>query len=165
MITLLLIRHGIAEPRSAGTPDAERRLTREGKAKTQRAMRGLASICPELDAILTSPLPRALETAEILAEEIGSLSVETFPPLAAGEVSRSLRSSLAERDYRRGVALVGHEPDLGELASYMLTGDETAAPLRFRKAGVATFEVASLDELRPALLRWFLPPSLLRRLT
>lgn len=165
MITLLLVRHGIAEPSASGTADADRHLTREGKVKTHRAMRGLSSICPELDAILTSPLERARETAEIFAEEIGALPIETFAPLASGESLRSLRNGLAERDYPRGVALVGHEPDLGELASYMLTGDEKAAPLHFRKAGVATFEVASLTELRPAILRWFLPPSLLRRLT
>ncbi len=164
MITLVLIRHGIAEPSSPTTPEAERRLTREGKMKTQRAMRGLSSICPQLDIVLSSPLVRARETAEILAEEI-RCEVETCPALAPGQALRALRADLAERSCARSLALVGHEPDLGEFASYMLTGDEKAAPLHFRKAGVATFEVASLSDLRPAILRWFLTPSLLRRLT
>jgi phosphohistidine phosphatase len=164
MVTLYLIRHGIAEEPSPGAPDSERRLTREGRVKTQRAMRGLMSLRPELEVILTSPLARARETAEILAAELGSVDIETFPALASGESTRSLCAALATRSCRSGVALVGHEPDLGELASYILTGDESAAHLRFRKAGVATFELESLAQLRPATLRWFLPPSLLRRL-
>jgi phosphohistidine phosphatase len=164
MITLFLVRHGIAEEPSPGTPDSERRLTREGRVKTQRAMRGLMSLRPELDVILTSPLARARETAEILASEVSAVEVEVFPALASGEPTQALCAALATRTCRSGIALVGHEPDLGEFASYILTGDENAAHLRFRKAGVATFEVESLAQLRPATLRWFLSPSLLRRL-
>jgi len=164
MITLFLVRHGIAEDPSADRPDIERRLTREGRVKTQRAMRGLMTLRPELDLILTSPLTRARETAEILAAEVGQIDIEVFPALASGESTSTLCAAVAKMSCKTGIALVGHEPDLGELGSYILTGDEHAAHLHFRKAGVATFEVESLAELRPATLRWFLPPSLLRRL-
>src|SRR6267154_2541713 len=79
---IVLLRHGIAEEKGGGKPDEERRLTREGHEKMKRVSRALAGILPDADAIYSSPLVRAYETAEWVAKAYEKkLEIETTTAL------------------------------------------------------------------------------------
>lgn len=164
--TLLLIRHGIAADAAPGVHDGDRALTAEGARRIKQVAAGLKRLgaCP--DVVLSSPLRRARETADLLAAVVNpSLAVEVCDWLAPGNGPRAVVAAL--RSYRgaRQIALVGHQPDLGELASYLLTGSPALVPFAFKKGGVAAIAVASMPPRSAGLLRWFAPPKMLRALT
>jgi len=158
-VIVVLVRHAIAEERRPGLRDAARRLTPEGREKLEQAAKGLKRLGLTPDRILTSPLVRAAETAAVLAEVLETKArPETCGALAPGHDPREVREALPAD--ARTVVLVGHEPDLGELASWLLTGSARGAQLPFRKAGAAAIEV----EEGSAALRWMLAPRQLRAL-
>jgi phosphohistidine phosphatase len=161
---LYLIRHAIAEESSARGTDADRALTSDGKAKMRRCAEGLQAIDVRLDLILTSPYRRAVETAEIVARALGGTETQVLAELAAGANIDSLLAAL--RPYRQveSLALVGHQPDLGLLASQVMTGSPSTCPLAFKKGGVACFEIgAPRGPLRGELV-WLMTPRQLRAL-
>ena len=86
---LLVIRHGIAKDRDAwaqtGAPDAMRPLTRRGRRRMRRSARGLARLVEKLDALASSPLVRAKQTAEIVSDAFGGIEIDEAPSLAPGE--------------------------------------------------------------------------------
>ena len=157
---LLIIRHGIAvEPGEGGLADEERPLTAEGKAKFERAARGLATILPAPDVLLTSPLIRARATADLAASAWGGPKPTVEGRVAEG--SAQILAAVKEHARHKLVALVGHEPTLSQLVGRLLgTRDEGSFP--FRKGGAALLDVGHLTG--PAHLVWFVPPRLLRRL-
>jgi phosphohistidine phosphatase len=158
-VTVVLVRHAIAEERRPGLRDAARRLTPEGRDKLERAARGLKRLGVVPDRILTSPLVRAAETAEVLAEVLApAVKPETCGPLAPGHTPQEVGEALPEG--ARTVVLVGHEPDLSELASWLLTGSRDGMRLPFRKAGAAAIELEGAE----GTLRWMLAPKQLRAL-
>lgn len=158
-----LMRHGIAEDPSAGVDDAGRALTREGLRKTVRVVAGLKEIDVRPDLILSSPLRRAVDTAQIAAETLTpEAAVEIFPPLVSGGTAAAVVAGLRRYRGARALLLVGHQPDLGELASYLLTGSTTVVPLPFRKAGVAAITVDALPPETAGVLEWFLTPGQLK---
>jgi len=160
---LYLMRHGIAADAVRGTSDADRALTEEGVRKTTRVARGLEVLGVELDAVLSSPLRRADETARIVAEVLcPGLPIELYPPLAAGATPPEILAGLKLPRRVTRLLLVGHQPDLGDLASYLMTGSAALAPLPFRKAAVAAFTVGALPPRSAGLLEWFLTPGQLR---
>jgi phosphohistidine phosphatase len=161
-MNLYLVRHAIAEDSAASGRDADRRLTREGRAKMQRAAEGLKATAVRFDVILTSPYPRAAETAEILAEVLGRTEIRVLPELAAGADIPVLLGAL--RPYRQldDLALVGHQPDLGYLASQLMTGSPTLCPLSLKKGSVACFEIQSPRGNLRGELAWLLTPKQLR---
>jgi phosphohistidine phosphatase SixA len=115
--------------------------------------------------VLTSPLRRAIETAEIVAEAYGSAEdVEATPSLAPGAGPDAVIAALAGIGKPSGVVLVGHEPDLAALASTLLTGTPGLLHLGFRKAGLAGIVVASLPPRSAGVLEFFLTPGQLRRI-
>jgi phosphohistidine phosphatase len=159
---LLIIRHAIAVSRGTpGTPDDERPLTPRGRRRFRRAARGLARILGRPDALLTSPLIRALATAEIAAREWGRVKPTIEPALARGNPSRVL-AVLASQPADATIAIVGHEPYLSGLLSTLL-GCAEADRLAFRKGGAALLDLPG-SPAEGARLLWFLPPKLLRRL-
>lgn len=160
MRRLLLVRHAIAEEPD-GLPDRERRLTEEGRRKMRRAAQGLAQVVERIDLLGTSPLPRAHETADILAARF-SCPVETVNALAPGGEPSSLLAWLAVRS-EDCIALVGHQPDLGGLIALLTTGGGRAT-VSLRKGGAVLLEFpAGIGEAQ-ATLRFALPPSVLRAL-
>src|SRR5688500_17166369 len=107
---LLIVRHAPAVERgTGGYADDDRPLTEEGEKKFRAAARGLARIFPKPDLILTSPLPRARQTAEIAAKAWGGGALTVAPPLAGGSI-RDLGALLAAHSEAERVALFGHEP-------------------------------------------------------
>jgi phosphohistidine phosphatase len=161
--TLYLMRHGIAAEPARGTDDADRALTDEGVRKTTQVAIGLKRLGVELDGILSSPLRRAEETARLVADVVSpTLAVELYPPLSAGATAQDILKGLRPARRETRLLLVGHQPDLGDLASYLMTGSASLAPLPFKKAAVAAITVASLPPRATGLLEWFLTPGQLR---
>ncbi len=159
---LLIIRHAIAVER--GTPeiaDDDRPLTRKGERTFQQVARGLARIEPRPDALLTSPLPRARQTAEIAAQAWGKIKPKKVDALANGSFAE-IAAILDKLPRDITVALVGHEPDVSELLAAIL-GSKDSAAFAFRKGGVAVVEVAGPLGQGGSLV-WAMPPRLLRRL-
>jgi phosphohistidine phosphatase len=104
---------------------------------------------------------RARQTADLLAAGIeGKPPVKVLDALAPGHTSAAVMAQLAKVAKRRRIALVGHEPDLGELAAQLI-GAGRALP--FRKGGVCRVDLGSLTSKRAASLVWFLPPNVLRQ--
>src|SRR5687768_7995727 len=123
---LLVIRHAIAEDREqwshSGKPDAERPLTDDGRRRMRRAARGLRMVVPSLDVLATSPLVRAVETAELVAKEYDGPKVETVGQLAPEHPGDDLLPWLRGHPGEAVVAVVGHDPHLGFLVGWLLTG-------------------------------------------
>lgn len=159
---VVLIRHAAAVPR--GTPgvlDDERPLTSSGKVKFRAAARGLARIMPRPNVLLTSPLPRAQETAEIAAQAFTSIEPGIERALADESVDDIL-TALKAHPLDATVALVGHEPVLSSLLARML-GSGQAERLAFKKGGVAVVDLPE-GPATPGRLIWFLDPHVLRTL-
>ena len=159
---LYLVRHAIAAERGAKWPDDTRRpLTESGITRFTEAVEGLARLQVEIDEIFASPLVRAQQTAMLLAHGLGNkTSVRTLDALAPGHSPREVMNELSRSAKRRRIALVGHEPGLGELAAHLI-GSSRALP--FKKGGVCHIAVQGLASRRPGELVWFLPPKVLRR--
>ena len=160
---LFLVRHAIAEERGPSWPDDSKRpLTRKGMDRMREVAQGLAAAGVEFDEILTSPFTRAQQTAEVLAEAYGRPPrITRFDALAAGGPPAAVINELGRFAKRGSLALVGHEPSLGELVA-ALVGASQAIP--FKKGGVCCVVVDDLPPTEPAALEWFMPPRLLRRL-
>jgi phosphohistidine phosphatase len=160
---LYIVRHAIAAERGEDWPDDDKRpLTERGISRFKEVVQGLAAIDVAVDEIFTSPLVRAKQTAELLAAGLpGKATVKILDALAPGHTPASVLAQLSRTAKRRRLMLVGHEPDLGELAAHLI-GSGRALP--FKKGGVCRIEVESLSSRRPAALAWFMQPKMLRKL-
>src|SRR5262245_14856186 len=160
---LYLIRHGIAEERGDAWPDDTKRpLTERGAARLRKAARALAKLGVSIEVVLTSPLARTRQTAEIVAAAFDPRpAIVNVDALAPGGGQTTVLSEL-EKHMRRGrIAIVGHEPGLGELAGRLI-GLRHA--LEFKKGAVCRIDVETLPPRGAGALRWFLTPKLLRGL-
>lgn len=161
---LILVRHAIADERDASRwpDDSERPLTKDGIAKFERAAAGLREIVNSVDLVLASPYRRAWQTAEMLEQVAGWPTpvecVELEP-----ENSPETVIERCNREHAGVIALVGHEPLLGELAAMLLAGQGAPAqPLK--KGGAVCLRGGDEVAAGGMTLRWWLPPKLLRRL-
>jgi phosphohistidine phosphatase len=160
---LYLVRHAIAAERGDEWPDdGHRPLTVRGIERFTQVVQGLRWLGVELDEVFTSPLVRARQTADLLAAGLtGKPAVRTLDALVPGHGAGAVVSQLAGMARRRRLALVGHEPDLGELAAHLLGAKRALA---FRKGGACRIDVQALSGARAGSLVWFLPPRVLRKL-
>lgn len=172
MIELYLMRHGIAADLGEGgvLRDADRPLTLEGRAKLKMAATGIRQLGLKFNLILTSPLLRARQTAEVVAEVLDlQHKVKIIESLAPGRAFVEGEGKHAEIFLELGAyqferaLLVGHMPDLSELASYLLTGNRNLN-VEFKKGTICAIEVASIPPYGPGLLQWQLTPRFLRLL-
>lgn len=160
---LYLIRHGLAEERGDAWPDDTKRpLTGEGTSRLRKAVRGLAGIGVSVDVVLTSPLVRARQTADIVAAGLSPRpSIVSVDSLAPGGSHAAIVADLEKQARKARVALVGHEPGLGELAA-RLSGSRH--PIEFKKGAVCRIDLDDIPPTGPGHLRWMLTPKILRRL-
>ena len=166
---LLIVRHAIAEEREdfarTGQDDSLRPVTAEGEAKMERNAAGLRrALEGQLDLVATSPYVRATQTARIVAAACGGELVKCEPLVPTARPGAFLQW-LRERAVGDGalVAAVGHEPHLGALVTWLMTGSmESRVPLR--KGGACLLDFAGQPRQGSAALVWALTPSLLRRL-
>lgn len=158
---LLIIRHAIAVDR--GTPDIaddERPLTRRGIRRFRSAAQGLARLVPRPDAIFTSPLLRARQTARIAARAWGGPKPEETGALAGGEFEEVAVTLSGFSD--ETVVIVGHEPQLSAVLARLL-GRAEPDRVVFKKGGVALLDVPGRLEDGGTLV-FYLPPKVLRRI-
>jgi phosphohistidine phosphatase len=160
---LYLIRHGVAEPRSDAWPDdAKRPLTESGASRCRKIGRGLGRLGVSFDIMLTSPLVRARQTAEMIGSELAPVpTIVHVDSLAPGGTYQAVLNDLEKHSRRERIALVGHEPFIGELAARLIG---TRHPIAFKKGAVCRIDVESLPPGGSGALRWFLAPRMIRRL-
>lgn len=143
-----LIRHGIAGDRGDYEDDNIRPLTDEGRQKTIKVAKQLVKVGLRFEIILTSPLVRASQTAEILKKAGLGDRVETFASLAPeGNIQEWV--AWYNRWYSKGarspIALVGHQPDLGYWAETLVWG-KSEGKLVLKKAGTIGVKVPEVDK-------------------
>ena len=162
-LRLVLVRHAIAEEQGPAWPDDEQRpLSREGVRKWKIAARGLAAQIDRVEALLTSPLVRTCQTAEMLSRALTpSPRLSLFEALRPDSGPATVISALKARGLSGTAILVGHEPLLSELASTLL---HLQGPLEFRKGGAMALTSQGLGARGPARLEWFLTPKQLREM-
>jgi phosphohistidine phosphatase len=163
---LYVMRHGLAVTSGSVrfSDDAQRPLVPEGKEKMREIAGGLKRMGFEVDWIVTSPLVRAVETAGIIAESLASsVPVDVCEAMRPGGSPEDLLAFLAKRPNCRRVLVVGHEPDLGELAARLI-GAGGHANLAFKKGGCCMISFDEFPPKSPGQLVWWLTPRLLRKL-
>lgn len=172
MVGIYLMRHGIASDLGVGgvMRDADRPLTPEGRARLQVMSEGISRLELKFNVIFTSPLLRARQTAEVVADVLElQHKVKMIESLAPGKSLVGAESGRAELFIEMGAysfdraLLVGHQPDLSETASFMLTGNRNLN-IEFRKGALCAIEMTSIPPRGPGLLRWLLQPRQLREL-
>ena len=166
---LLVIRHAPAEDRvefaKTGEPDSERPLTASGARKMRRAAIGLRALVPSIDVLAASPYVRTRQTAAIVADAYDGMSVELLrtlvPDGSRPEILRWLRAAKPDAT----VAIVGHESDLSELISWLLTGSPKPR-LELKKGGACLITYDGRPPARPGAgsMAWCLTRSHLERL-
>jgi phosphohistidine phosphatase len=164
MNRLYLVRHGIAVPHGAPEfPDDERPLTPKGERRVRQIAYGLKRLGPKIEKILTSPLPRAYRTAEIVARVLGKPDLlETADALHAQESADAIAGWLSTRT-EESLMLVGHNPSLSDLIGKLVTGDAGNHLCELRKGGVAAL-VSRPDDPSRMTIEWIARPRLLRRM-
>jgi phosphohistidine phosphatase len=162
MQRLYLLRHGIAVP--PGTPDIaddDRPLTSKGERRVREVAKGMRGLGVKVDRILTSPLPRAFRTAEIVARVLHQPDLlETAEELGAGRNAASIAAWLKTRSEEK-VLLVGHNPSLTDLISLLVTGSAATDLCQLRRAGMAALVPREGDDHR-MLIDWIARPKLTR---
>ncbi|HEY1012976.1 MAG TPA: phosphohistidine phosphatase SixA [Herpetosiphonaceae bacterium] len=158
-----LVRHGIAEEQSASGADEDRRLTDAGRKRVKQIAAGLQRLGVSPSAIFASPLPRAAETARLIAARLGAaprleIARRLQPAVADARSARSLLADLAEARSSE-VMIVGHEPSLSAMIGD-LAGRGTA--VLFKKGGVCRIDLQ--DAKAAGELIWLLPPKVLAAL-
>jgi len=122
---VLVVRHAEAEDPAeaarAGRDEAHRELTKDGRRKMHEGARGLKALVEEIDLLVSSPLTRAVQTADILAEAFPRAKRLAHPGLAPGIHHASLLQWLMR--HKGVVVMVGHEPDLSQWIGYMVSGE------------------------------------------
>ena len=163
---LYIMRHGLAAGQAGGAndDDAKRPLTAEGKKKMHEIARGLVRLGLDVDWIVTSPLVRAVETAGIVSDSLTSrVPMDISAALSPGGQAEALIAFLAKHPNRRRVLVVGHEPDLSDLAA-RLVGAGRNANIAFKKGGCCSITFNEFPPKSPGQLVWWLTPRVMRKL-
>ena len=162
-LELYLIRHGVAADRSDRYPDDSKRpLTVEGISALRKEVKGLVELGVTFDQIISSPLVRTKQTAEVIAQGLPSK-----PPIALADAlapagsSAGVLQELAKHMRKGSIALVGHEPNIGELAARLIGA---RAPLEFRKGAICRIDFDVFPPKGIGRLRWFVTPKMLRKI-
>ena len=160
---LSFFRHGIAVPHGTpGVAEEERPLTREGIKRTRRAAQGILKLELGIDAVVSSPLPRALQTADILCDVLRLPSPRIDDRLLP-EVSPQKMLSLIPDIAEDAPVFVGHEPSLSATVANLVTASNSDA-FALKKAGFAAVELTKLVPRPCGTLLMLLKPAMLRRL-
>ncbi|MCI4330569.1 MAG: histidine phosphatase family protein [Thermoplasmata archaeon] len=167
MSELVLFRHGPAAERDPRrwVDDTERPLSTSGVVETEKAARGIRRLAPGITHVVSSPATRAVRTAEIARRALGVRpAVELWEELAPDSPAAPILSKAAEEVARgRFPMIVGHEPTLGELVGYALTGDEISL-VRLGRAGAVHLRFGRAVTPGGGLVDWMLDRRSLARL-
>lgn len=164
---IIIIRHGDALPAdqtdTMGLSDSERPLTDKGKRQTRAAGAGLRDVLDgeRIDYILSSPLLRARQTADILRGYLDDPVADESDALAPAAGAEAIDTALRACADSERLMLVGHEPDLGTWLSWSLTRRNSRFA-QFKKNGAALIEFPGVAEGGTGTLRWLLTGAQLR---
>ena len=154
-MNIYLIRHGDAEKASANKKDSERKLTPDGEQKTKISAEGWKLLIPQFSHIITSPLLRALQTAEIIANVFDFPGkVITDKNLAPGNKTEAL-IDLANEMMGSDMAFIGHEPDFSEHVSHLISN--SGAFIEFKKGMIAKISFGGKAKLFRGVLEFLIP--------
>lgn len=162
---MYLVRHAIAEDSAEFAliekNDDLRPLTSAGRSKMRIGAKGMQRIVPEIDILVSSELVRAVETARILHKRYANAELARTSNLNPGnDLNITLRWLQGLSKYEK-IMLVGHEPDLGELMAFLLTGTKSVNSV-FKKGSLAVIHFPNGIKPGTATLRALLQPSHLR---
>ncbi len=155
---IYLLRHGTAEPRGPGVPEAARALTPAGKVEVRAVARQAseaAGVSPDL--ILSSPFVRALETARIAAKAVGCAQIVETKSLLSDLPPAQIWSEIREHRDAKELMLVGHEPHLSRLAAFLL---EAPLAVDMKKGALLRIDVQDQEGPPRGVLKWMLTPRL-----
>jgi phosphohistidine phosphatase len=154
-----LLRHGIAEDGHAGLPDADRALTADGRKKLRQVLETAAKARVQPKLILSSPLKRAMQTAEIARRVLGYKGdiMQTNALVPGGSVEKVWEEIRAHRD-QSAVLLTGHNPQFGHLAGYLL--GHADLKMDFKKGALLRVDIESFGAAPKGVLRWCLTAKL-----
>jgi phosphohistidine phosphatase len=158
-MNLYLMRHANAGvPRENPAQDAKRALVKEGKEQCILIARMLSALRVQVDVIVSSPLKRSLQTAQLVGTELGyDAKVEVSTALAPDADFIAFQELLGVYADREGVLLVGHNPNLFKFLGRLITGNGGAG-IRMRKGSVARVDMTK----HPPLLQWLVDPRMAR---
>jgi phosphohistidine phosphatase len=164
---LLVIRHGIAEDPSTvaatGQDPSGPPLSKEGKQMMKGVAAGLRELVNKVDVIGASPLLRAQQTAQIVAKAYDDLPIATIEDLLPESDPPALMTWLRQHATVNVVAIVGHEPNLGHVVTWLMSGVK-ASRVALKKGGTCLLEFSDSVSAGNATLQWLLTPSQLRRI-
>jgi phosphohistidine phosphatase len=154
-MNLYLMRHANAGlSRGSTVLDAKRSLIKEGKDQCILMARVLSALNVQVDVIVSSPLKRSLQTAQLVGTELGyDAKVEICPALEPGGDYADFLEMLAKYAGYEGVLAVGHNPNVFQFLGRLITGNGGAA-IRMRKGSVARVDL----DRHPPLLHWLIDP-------
>jgi phosphohistidine phosphatase len=166
-MNLYIVRHGIAVQRgSPGIDDSERALTEEGVLKMRNIAAALCRLKYRPELMLSSPLVRARQTAEILLQAFGKgIELKILSALAPSGVRRELYREISCMN-KKGVTslmIVGHQPSLGEIAGEIAFGSSKNF-VELKKGGVCAIEMESVQGIPKGILAALLSPSIMLRI-
>lgn len=148
-------RHGLANHDHWTGPDFERPLNEQGEQRTARAAGVLSDLDLKLGLILTSPLVRARQTAEILRDNLDQVvDLEIDDRLAPGFDIESLQAILRQYAASGNLMVVGHEPDFSEVIGDLIGGADVVV----KKGSLARIDLYSRHPARGELV-WMIPPK------
>jgi phosphohistidine phosphatase len=164
---LLAIRHAIAEDRetfaSSGRSDSQRPLTAAGRDKMRRTVAGLRRVVPTIDLLASSPYVRAMQTAEVVAEAYGIDDIKKVDALVPGAPLQRFLTWLQRKATVDVIAIVGHEPHLGELVTWLMSGLPESR-VEMKKGGAGLLEFTGQPGAGLGVLHWLITPGQLRDL-
>ena len=162
-LELYLIRHGVAAERGSDYPDDSKRpLTGKGISALRREVKVLNSLDVTFELIITSPLTRTKQTAEVFAEHLhGKPTVTQSDSLAPAGTPAAVMQEIAKHPRKARIALVGHEPNIGELAARLIGA---RSPIEFKKGAICRIDFEVFPPKGLGQLRWFITPRMLRQM-
>jgi phosphohistidine phosphatase len=163
-LELYLIRHGVAAERSEEFPDDSKRpLTNDGIDRLHKEAKALDALGVTFEQILCSPLVRTRQTADVFAEVLKSKPpIAVIDSLTPAGSPAAVIQDLGKYMRKASIALVGHEPNMGELAAYLIGAK---IPLPFKKGAIARIDFSIFPPKGKGELAWFVPPRMLRKIS
>lgn len=154
-MNIYLIRHGEAEKASGSKKDFDRALTSDGEKKIRIAAAGWKQLVPEFSHIISSPLTRAVQTAEIIAEVYKFTNkIIVDKRLTFGSRSEDV-ANLVNENQGTDIALVGHEPDFSEHVSKFICA--SMVNVDFKKGMIAKISFDGKAKLHRGVLEFLIP--------
>lgn len=160
-MNLYVVRHADALSLGSGIrSDFDRPLSDRGRSDAAMMAHALARIDLDIGSVLSSPLLRAVETSEIFGRELRR-EPQTRPSLEPGFNIQHLHEEILAMSNHGGIVVIGHQPDMGEFISYLIS------PAHVATVAMETGAIACI-QLQPtglAQLRWLLTPETVRRMS